>query len=356
MSTFKEEGGEVSPENLSQQHVMFSPEQLHEIGLCVLERAGALRETAKIQIDALLAAEMKGHPSHGFLRLPRLVARIEAGVARPNARGLGRWRGRAALELDGQRGLGPVVMETAAESLCAVVDEMGVALATIHNANHIGMLAFYAEKLAHAGFVSILFSTSEALVHPWGGRTAMIGTNPIAIGAPVQGTPFVVDLATSQVAMGKVHHYADTGRPLEAGWALDAQGNPTLDARAAREGAIAPFGGAKGYALGLAFEILVASLTDTALGRDVVGTLDATEICNKGDVLFVMRPRAAGATIACYLEDIRQTPPIIPGDRVSVPGDRAAARQKAISEQGIALPEALAQELARLSGERGGQR
>ncbi len=321
--------------------------RLFEIGVDILEHAGAERDNAAIQVDAFLSAELRGHPSHGFLRLPRLVERIEAGVAHPNKRGSFSRDGNSLLKVDGQRGLGPVVMAEAIQRLKDVASESGVAMACISNSNHIGMLAIYAEELARQGLASLLLSTSEALVHPWGGRRAMIGTNPIAIGIPTADKPFVVDLATSKVSMGKIHHYASIGRQLEPGWALDPSGDPTVDAKAARDGAIAPFGDAKGYALGLAFEVLVAAMTSSALGRDVVGTLDSTEVCNKGDILVVMRPQSASALTAVshYLHDIRKTPPIAEGWPVTVPGDRSRAMRNRLSEIGIELPVALMEKL-----------
>lgn len=323
-----------------------------EIAVAALARCGTSDRIASLQVEALLAAELKGHPSHGLLRLPRLVQRVKNGVADAKASGKHRWMGRALLDVDGETGLGPAVAQSAIEALASRVEETGIALAAIHNSNHIGMLAFYAETMATRGLVSIVLSTSEALVHPHGGRRAMVGTNPIAISAPTSGKPFVMDMATSEVSMGKIHHFADTGQSLPLGWALDAKGVPTENAKAAKDGAIAPFGGAKGYALGLAFEVLVGTLTDSALGTDVVGTLDSDKICNKGDLIFAIKPRS-GATsemIGRYLDAVRATAPIEAGGSVTVPGDRAAEREESIREEGIKLPTALILELRRLAG------
>ena len=170
----------------------------------------------------------------------------------------------------------------AVEAIAARAKTTGIAVAAIANNNHIGMLAWYAEAIAQAGQVAIILTTSEALVHPFGGRTALLGTNPIAIGAPTDTGPFVIDLATSLVSMGEIHDHAHRGAALQSGWAVDADGNPTTNANAAKGGAIAPFGGAKGYALGLAFELLVTALTGAALGRGVTGTLNAEPDLQQG--------------------------------------------------------------------------
>ena len=309
------------------------------VAIEALQRAGAPPAHARIQAEHLVEAELRGRASHGLLRLPRLVERIHQGVLDPATRGNGRWRGASLLELDGQRGFGPVVAYAGLEAACERARETGVAVVAIRNNNHLGMLALYAERLARQGHALIGLSTSEALVHPWGGRHAMLGTNPIAIGVPAQPEPFVLDMATSIVAMGTIHDHANRGAPIPQGWALDARGEPTNDAASARQGALAPFGQAKGYALGLAFEVLVASLTASALGTDVVGTLDSDQVCNKGDVFIVIEP-AAGQTlgaVSAYLQALRECAPADPERPVLVPGDRAAQQRERAMQEGFSI-------------------
>lgn len=315
----------------------------------VLVRAGVSHQNAHSLVRFLLEAELRGFPSHGLLRLPRVVERLRNGVLDGRTKGKHTWDRSAHLAVDGEQGIGPVVAEHALSAISARAKVTGVAIATISNSNHIGMLALYAEEIAHAGQVLIGLTTSEALVHPWGGRLAMVGTNPITIGVPAEPQPFVLDMATSLVAMGKIHDYAHRGQPLPDGWAVDAQGNPTNDADAAREGAIAPFGGAKGYALGLAFEALVASLTDSATGRAVVGTLDSTQVCNKGDVFIVAQPTTSPRVVSEYLDAIRATPPTDPAAPVRVPGDRSR-RHHEMSQHGLDLPDGVWREICALDG------
>jgi L-2-hydroxycarboxylate dehydrogenase (NAD+) len=268
-----------------------------------------------------------------MLRLDRVIQRIANGVADPHAKGLHTWRSDAFLAVDGQTGLGPVVANAALDGIQERARTTGIALAAITNSNHIGMLGWYAENVAAQGQALIALSTSEALVHPWGGRKALIGTNPIAIGVPTETDPFVMDTATSIVSMGEIHDHAHRGVSIPGNWALDANGNPTTDPNKAKQGALASFGGAKGYALGLAFELLVTSLAGAAIGTDVRGTLDATEICNKGDVFIVIdgpQPR-----LAAYLDIIRNAEPADGFDRVLVPGDRARECRRQRLTEGV---------------------
>ncbi len=124
------------------------------------------------------------------------------------------------------------------------------------------------------GLIGIAFATSEALVHPAGGRVALIGTNPIAIAIPAQPHPFVLDMSTAAISAGEVIALGDRNRALPAGRAIDRVGIPPTDPFAALDGAISPFGGSKGYGLGLGIELLVAMVADSELGTRVHGTLD----------------------------------------------------------------------------------
>lgn len=310
----------------------------------VLAAHGVPEPYARIQTDLLLEAQARGYASHGLLRLPRIVERIVNGVTSPTSSGAHEWSGESFLRVDGERGLGPVVAVSALDALKERARRSGIAIGAIRNSNHIGMLAWYGDYVARDGLILIGATTSEALVHPWHGRRALIGTNPLCIAVPASPEPLVLDMATSLVSMGKVHDHANRGEPIPEGWALDAQGHPTTDATAAKAGSIAPFGGAKGYALGLAIEVLVTALTGSAIGTDVVGTLDSDKVCNKGDVFIVISPQQSAsiaAAIRAYLDEIRTSGAPDAGRPVTVPGDRSRdARAQSISE-GLEVDDAL---------------
>ncbi len=273
-------------------------EKLRALAEGILTDNGVPPEHAKIQAGLFIDAQMRGIPSHGLLRLRRVIERIRVGLSVPGATGKQIWSSRNFLSVDGERGLGPVVVQAALDAIVPRAREDGIAIAAINNCNHLGALAYYAEQVAEQGLTIIGLTISEALVHPWGGRKAMIGTNPIAIGVPADPHPMVLDMATGLVSMGKIHDHANRGAPIPEGWALDENGDPTTDAVAAKKGAIAPFGGPKGYALGLAFEVLVASLALSGIGTHVKGTLDSVEVSNKGDLFIVIAPQHAAAAKA----------------------------------------------------------
>lgn len=327
------------------------PERLRHLAEALLEGRGVPSDNARLQADLLLEAELRGLPSHGLQRLPLILSRLDKGIADARACGTGTWRRKSFLSVDGERGLGPVVVMHAMQTMRDVLDETGIAVAAIHNANHIGMLAYYAEAAARDGVIGIVMSTSEALVHPFGGTQAMLGTNPIAIGIPSGDRPFVLDLATSIVSMGKINNHAMREVPIPSGWAMDAEGRPTTDPQAAKTGAIAPFGGAKGYGLGLAIELLVAALAGSDLAPDVHGTLDDTQPANKGDLLILIDATAGDGSVqslAAYLDRLRLSRPADPVNPVAIPGDGARQRRAETECTGIELPQPLLDQLMAL--------
>ena len=338
---------------LAQTGVVIAAAELRDLAVGALRAVAAPQANATVQADLLIEAELRGLPSHGMQRLPRLVARVRAGLADASATGDARRTASGALAIDGRRGLGPVVMMRALESLAEDVPGRGIAFAAIRNSNHIGMLAYYAEAAVARGLIGIVVTTSEALVHPFGGTEAMLGTNPIAIGIPTGDAPFILDLATSRVSMGRIHHHALTGTAIPDDWAVDADGRRTTDPDAAKRGAIAPFGGAKGYGLGLAVELLVAALAGSAFAPEVGGTLDDTEVANKGDLLILIDPDAGtGSTgsLAPYLHRLRASRPEDPARPVAVPGDGMRARRARALAEGIALPAPLHDQIRALAG------
>ena len=334
--------------------MLVSVEDVRKLAEGILLANGVPPDHARIQAGLFIEAEMRAIPSHGLLRLRRVIERIHAGLSVPGVSGKQTWTARSFLSVDGERGLGPVVAMAALDAIIPRAKEDGIAIAAIRNTNHLGALAYYAEDVANKGLTCIALTISEALVHPFGGRKAMIGTNPIAIGVPSSPHPMVLDMATGLVSMGKIHDHANRGAPIPLGWALDENGDPTTDASAAKKGAIAPFGGAKGYALGIAFEVLVASLAASAIGTDVKGTLDSVNVSNKGDLFIVIAPphaEAAKALVTDYLDSIRAAAPADPEHPVLAPGDRAHKVRAQSEKRGVYLDDGLWADLQQLAAE-----
>lgn len=305
------------------------------VATAALVGAGAGSRPARLQAEHLVEAELRGHPSHGLRRLPTLVGRIRAGLLDADATPTFTWGSASALVVDGNLGFGPVTAYAAIDELLSRTGETGVAIAALRRTHHLGMLSPYVERLGERGCIGIVLSSTEGLVHPWGGAGPLLGTNPLGVAVPAADGGITLDMSTGSVSAGKILDFAERGIPLPDGWAVDEAGRATSDADAASRGAISPFGGPKGYALGLTLGAIVGVLTGTAFGPEVKGTLDTTHDVTKGDVICAIDVAAFGQRpdsrdLAAYLEVIRASGTA--GRRVTVPGDRSrVARARAVS-------------------------
>jgi L-2-hydroxycarboxylate dehydrogenase (NAD+) len=321
----------------------------------ILEAAGANSREAEAQAHVLLEADLRGRPSHGLQRLITIRQRIENGVMIPGAALQVDRRADCYFSIDAQGGFGPYAAFQAVTLALDAAAKCGVAAAGLRNASHIGMLAPYLEFIVARRAIGIAFATSEALVHPAGGISAQVGTNPIGVGIPTDAdAPFVVDMATGATTAGEIIARRHRGEQLLPGQAVDAEGYPTTEPEEALRGAISPFGGAKGYGLAVAVELLVALLTETALGRAVHGTLDVDRPVTKGDVFLVIDPTRLGlpnvaAYVSDYLRELVATPAAPGTDGVRMPGERARLERQRRLVEGIPHPRHLWQAIQQLS-------
>jgi len=321
----------------------------------VLEQLGATTPEAAVMADIYTEADLRGVHSHGIQRLPVLVERIRKGLLVPGRSPDFTWLAPAILRADGNHGFGPYIAFRALEMLEPAAHAHGLALATIAASSHSAMTGHYCEQYARKGWILIAWTTSEPLVHPEGGATAMVGSNPIAMGFPLVPDPFTIDLATAAAAIGRIQDRLHRGQEIPPDWAVDKDGVPTTDAARALGGSLNPMGGGKGYALGLAFEILVSLLTGTPFGHGVRGTLDTDHVCTKGDVYLLIDPNAfpgfADQAVMArgYLDEVRESRPAAGGPGVRIPGDRARSMRAARLANGIPLSDRVwrqAQEIA----------
>lgn len=313
--------------------------------VAVLCGLGANAEEAYIQADVWTEADLRGIHSHGLQRLPVMVTRIQKGLLKVNVKPECTWTTDAVLNVDGKDGFGTAICETSLKELTPTVRKHGVGVLTVRNAAHVGMLGYYAEKRAQEGLVAIAFTTTEALVHPFGGADALVGTNPIAIGIPGEPRPFLLDMATSVSAMGRIIALKHRGEKVPEGWAVDKDGTPTTDPDAALRGSLSPAGGPKGYGLGISIGMLAGLLPGMPTGREVLGTLDADFRCTVGDLFIVMDPKAFPggemlvAGVRKYLEELRASRPGTGFQTVLVPGDTEHQFREERLMNGIPHPE-----------------
>jgi (2R)-3-sulfolactate dehydrogenase (NADP+) len=307
---------------------------------------GNARSTAR----ALVAAEADGQGGHGLSRVTAYALQARAGKVDGHATPrIARVAG-AALRIDGGFGFAYPAIDAAIDALAPLAREQGIAVAALHRSHHFGQAGAHAERLAALGLVALVLGNSPKAMAFWGGRNAMLGTNPLAFAAPLPGgaAPLVIDLAMSVAARGKIVAADKAGKPIPAGWAVDADGQPTTDAKAALGGTLLPIGGAKGGALALMIEIFAAAVTGSAFGWEASSFFDDQGgPPNMGHVLVAIDAGAlsAGAydgRMASLLEALDAEP----GARL--PGTRRLANRARATTDGVAIAPALHAEIKAL--------
>jgi (2R)-3-sulfolactate dehydrogenase (NADP+) len=299
----------------------------------------------------LVAADARGLASHGVSRAPQYATHLRNGRADGAAVPVVvASRGGAAL-VDARCGLAFPACALAVETAIARAREFGVAFVGVTNSHHFGVAALHLEAVAGAGLVGIALGNSPAAMPAAGGRTPLFGTNPIAATFPRRDAPpLAIDLSLSEVARGKVMIAAREGKPIPSGWALDRDGRPTTDAKAALDGSMLPIAGAKGAMLALTVELLVTALTGAALGFEASSFfVDEGNRPRIGQAFLAIDPSALAGR-ETYLDRVETLVAAMLADEgVRLPGARRDALAARAAQDGIDIPQALAEQLAALA-------
>jgi len=329
----------------------------------VLAAHGLPAEDAARVAQLMLEADLTGADAHGIFRLPQYVRRLRAGGTNPRPAITLSRRAPAVAVVEGDNGMGHLVMARAAETAIAIAREAGVAWVGARRSNHAGAGAVYACLPAAAGMIGIYTVVASANhMAPWGGSEALLGTNPLAIAIPLgEEEPLVLDMATTVVSYGTVKAYALAGKPLPEGWMVDRRsGEPLTDPRRSAEGILLPIGGYKGAGLALMLGLLAGPLNRAAFGRDVVDfNADDRSITETGHVLIAvdvarfLDPAEFHREVKRHLADLRASARLPGVERIRLPGDGRAARRRERLAQGVPIPPPLLAQLDRLAAETG---
>src|SRR5665213_3253200 len=314
-------------------------------------------------VAALMAqADLQGSDGHGVSRLPQYARRIKAGGfnVRPNIHLVHEKAGMALL--NGDNGMGHLVMKRAAEIAIAKARTTGIAWVSSQFSNHAGPASLYARMpLAH-DMIGLYFAVGNANhLPPWGGIDMLLSTNPVAIAVPaLEEPPLVLDMATTVAAYGKVKMAAQQGKAMPQGWMIDRKGQPLTDPNRADDGFLLPIGGYKGAAMSLMFGLLAGTLNGAANGEDVVDfNHDDTTPTNTGQAICVLDIKAFGEPVAFKRQVdsvIRQLhgSALLPGfDRIRLPGEDRAARIAERTANGIPITGSLKAALDKMAGRLG---
>jgi len=331
-----------------------NPKALRDKALEKLVEVGFEPEDAFLIADSLVEAELKGLASHGLVRLKVYLERARQGSITPKARPAALREGPATLALDAQKGHGIPTGVRAMDRAIEKARVCGVGVVTVRNSSHFGAAAYFVERATQAGIIGLALSNADALVAPWGARERYLGTNPLAIGIPAgKEPPLIVDMATSASAHGRILLAKERGEAIPLGWALDKEGRPTTDPAAALEGALLPFGGAKGSALSLVIDLLCGPLAGALTGPFITPLflqLDQPQglghLFMAIDISAFADPQAFAEEMDKSLQRVRSLAPAAGFERVYLPGELERERKKQNLERGLYLDTFVWEQLA----------
>src|SRR5712671_5079600 len=309
--------------------------------------------------ELMVRADLQGADGHGIFRLPQYVRRIKGGAVnvKPKVKVTREAAGMALV--DGDNGMGHVVMSFAAKTAIAKARTAGVAWVGVNRSNHAGPASLYAAMALEHDMVGLYLAVGNANhMAPWGGIDLLLSTNPIAVAAPGDEGPIVLDMATTVAAYGKVKTAAQRGETMPEGWMIDHQGRPLTDPKRAGEGLLLPIGGYKGYGLALVFGLLAGTLNGAAMGSETVDfNADDVTPTNTGHVIVAINiamfraPAEFKRSVDELIRDIRRSKPMPGVARIWLPGEQSRARFEERSKLGVPIPEPLHASLEKLARE-----
>ena len=323
--------------------MIFRKEPLTRAIEAVVKGGGSEPEEARRVAENLVAANLLGHDSHGIGMIPRYVDALLEGGLSVNQHPRVKLDSGSLLALDGCQGYGQVIGHEATAMAIERAKEHGLCVMALGRSHHLGRIGQWGEQAVAQGLISINFVNviSRAIVAPYGGADARFGTNPVCIAIPLPGeAPFVLDMATSAVAQGKVRVAYNKGEKVSPEWLIDERGNPTPEPR---YGVIEPFGALrtfglhKGYGLALACELLAGALTGGTWHSDdksrrrvwngMLSILVAPERIDAGGVF--------GQETREFLAYLRKSP-VAPGfDKVRIAGEPERETRSRREKEGI---------------------
>ncbi|MCC2635040.1 MAG: yjmC [Ramlibacter sp.] len=340
----------------------FPPAQVCRFLAAAFERLGLPAGDALTVAELMTQAEVQGSDGHGVIRLAPYARRIRAGGIKlvPDIRVV---KEKAAMALvDGDNGMGHLVMKRATEIAIEKARRCGIAWVGSRLSNHAGPASLYARMALAHDMVGMYFAVGNANhLPPWGGLDMLLSTNPIAVAVPAGAEPPVVlDMATTVTAYGKVKAKAQRGEQMPEGWMIDRTGAPLTDPKRADEGFLLPIGGYKGYGLAMVVGLLAGTLNGAAMGSEVVDfNKDDTTVTNTGQAILVIDPDAFGdvadfkARVDKLVRELRGAERMPGVDRIWIPGEQSHARRIANERDGLLLPPALRTQLDALARDLG---
>lgn len=327
----------------------------------IFRGAGVPAAVAEVVADSLVYADLRGVGSHGVLRTEIYLRRAAERMVDPHAEVRVERDGGSTLLVDGANNFGAWVGVVAMDLALDRAKETGACVVGVRRSNHFGTAAYFVERAIHRGCAAMVMSNASQTMAVTGGMTPFVGTNPVAFGFPTgREAPFILDMATSVVAKGKILAKAKLGGSIPEGWAIDLAGNPTTDAQAAVAGTVLPLGGAKGSGLSMVIDILSGVLTGAGYGPTIRSMYDDwQQPQDVGHFMLVVDidrflPLSAFTDrLADYIDTMKRQPRAPGVDEILHAGEPEHRLQAAALSGGIDLPDPLVADLKAM-GERYG--
>jgi ureidoglycolate dehydrogenase (NAD+) len=325
--------------------VNVSHDELKELAGAKLVGAGLSLQQAETVADVLVHADLRGVRSHGVLRTEHYVRRLDEGGLNKNPAFSFEQTGPCSGIYNGDDGLGHVVAKNAMEEAIKLAKQNGIAMITVTNSSHCGALSYFVQQAAQQGLIGVAMTHTDKVVVPFGGAEPFLGTNPIAYGFPAKHhKPIILDMATSNVALGKILYAREAGTPIPDGWGVDEDGSSTTDPH--KVNALTPFAGPKGYGLGMVVDIFSGLLAGAAFGPHIskmygdynkyrklghyVCAINPSFFTNEEDFLNGMDG---------MIEEIHQVKPAEGFKQVFVPGEPEQLMEEKHLEEGVPIPD-----------------
>lgn len=303
--------------------------------------------------ESLVYADMRGLGSHGVMRMSTYIRRMQEGLVKVGVTPKVVRDGGAMIKVDGGNGQGACISQQVMEICVARAAEVGVCMAFVDNCNHFGCSAYFTEYAARHNMIGFAVTNSYRAVAPFGGAAPMLGTNPLSLAIPGgRYRPFMLDMATSLVAQGKIILARKEGREVPQGWGLDHDGKPSTDPNAILSGGtLLPFGGPKGYGIALAIEVLCACIAGAAKSTEMGSMYDFERMQNTGfvigafDISKVVDLESFGESVAQLFDEIKASQKIEGISEIYIPGEIEDRKYAKAEAEGLELSDAVADEL-----------
>ncbi|MAT41152.1 MAG: malate dehydrogenase [Anaerolineaceae bacterium] len=338
---------------------IYKAEDLYDFMVRFFVKLGVPQDRAEITAEVLQAADLRGVNSHGMIRLHTYYgSRLQKGLIDPLAEPEIIRESVASIAIDGKNGLGQVVAKQAMQACIKKAENSGIAMVTVNNSNHYGIAGYYAMIALEHDMIGISLTNAQPLVAPTYGRKRLLGTNPIAVAAPaLNHRPYVLDMATSIVPIGKVTVYQKAGEEIPAGWGMDQTGQITSDpSQVLNGGALFPLGGSdlmrgyKGYGLALLVDILSGVLSGAAFGENV-GKSGQNLASNVGHFFAAMRldafrdPEEFKQDLDALFDQLTKAEKAVGQERIYIHGEKEFELTEQYQKHGIPLMEEVVKNL-----------